>query len=103
MFSQPNVEAAFQQFVTVRLYQDKVPVGTTQVPDAEGAQEFAIDKLGNAARPYYVVLVPNGKTLTKVAEYEKGLIDSPEEFVGFLNKALAAAKGGALAQAAAPR
>ena len=97
MFSQPNVEAAFQQFVTVRLYQDKVPAGTTQVPDAEGAQQFAIDKLGNAARPYYVVLVPNGKTLTKVAEYEKGLIDSPEEFAAFLNKALAATKGEAVA------
>ena len=48
MFSQPSVETAFQQFVTVRLYQDKVPVGVTQVPDAEGAQQFAIDKLGNA-------------------------------------------------------
>ncbi len=103
MFSQPSVETAFQQFVTVRLYQDKVPVGVSQVPDAEGAQQFAIDKLGNAARPYYVVLVPNGKTLTKVAEYEKGLIDSPEEFVGFLNKALAAAKGGSLAVGPAGR
>ena len=97
MLSQPSIETIFQQFVTVRLYPDKVPVGTTQVPDAEGAQEFAIEKLGNAARPYYVVLVPNGKTLTKVAEYEKGLIDSPEEFAAFLNKALAATKGEAVA------
>jgi hypothetical protein len=92
VLSQPSIETLFQQFVTVRLYEDKVPAGTTQVPEAEDAQQFAIDKLGNAARPYYVVLVPNGKTLTKVAEYDKGLIDSPEEFAGFLNKALAAAK-----------
>jgi hypothetical protein len=93
VLSQPSVEATFRQFVTVRLYQDKVPAGTMQVPDAEGAQQFAAEKLGNAARPYYVVLVPNGKTLTKVAEYDRGLIDSPEEFIGFLNKALSAAKG----------
>jgi hypothetical protein len=90
VFSQPSIEGLFQQFVTVRLYQDRVPAGTAQVPDADGAQEFAIEKLGNAARPYYVVLVPNGKTLTKVAQYGKGLIDSPEEFAGFLNRALAA-------------
>lgn len=92
MLSQPSIETIFQQFVTVRLYEDKVPAGTVQVPEAEDAQQFAIDKLGNAARPYYVVLVPNGKTLTKVAEYDKGLIDSPEEFAGFLNKALATAR-----------
>jgi hypothetical protein len=93
VLSQPSIETIFQQqFVTVRLYQDQVPAGTTQVPGANESQAFAIEKLGNAARPYYVVLVPNGKTLTKVAEYEKGLIDSPEEFADFLNKALAAAK-----------
>lgn len=82
----------FGQFVTVRLYQDRVPQGTKQVPDAEEAQEFAGQKLGNWARPYYVVLTARGKTLTKIAEYDKGLIDSPEEFTDFLNKALAAAK-----------
>lgn len=95
MFSQPSIETIFQQqFVTVRLYQDRVPAGTTQIPDAEGAQDFAAEKLGNNARPYYVVLVPHGKTLTKVAEYnsENGLIGSPEEFAGFLNKAAEAAK-----------
>ena len=92
MLSQPSIESLFQQFVTVRLYEDRVPAGATQVPDAEGAQEFAIEKLGNAARPYYVVLVPNGKTLTKVAEYGKGLIDSPEEFAGFPSRAQEAAK-----------
>ena len=90
MLSQPSIESIFQQFVTVRLYEDRVPQGTTQVPDAEGAQDFASQKLGNYARPYYVVLAPQGKTLTKLAEYDKGLIDGPEEFADFLNKALAA-------------
>ena len=92
MLSQPSVETIFQQFVTLRLYEDVVPAGATQAPSAEEAQAFAIEKLGNAARPYYVVLVPRGKTLIKVAEYDKGLIDGPEEFAGFLNKALAASR-----------
>jgi len=90
VLSQPNIETIFQQFVTVRLYEDRVPQGTTQVPDAEGAQDFASEKLGNYARPYYVVLTVKGKTLAKIAEYDKGLIDSPEEFADFLNKAVAA-------------
>ena len=92
MLSQPTIEALFQQFVTVRLYQDRVPAGTTQVPDADGAQSFASEKLGNGARPYYVVLMVKGKTLTKIAYYTKGTIGSTEEFAGFLNKALTAAK-----------
>jgi hypothetical protein len=92
VLSQPSIERIFQQFVTVRLYQDRVPAGVTQVPDAEGAQDFANEKLGNAARPYYVVLMPKGKTLVRIANYDKGLIDSPEEFAGFLNRALAEAR-----------
>ena len=92
MLSQPSIERLFGQFVTVRLYQDRVPAGVTQVPDAEGAQDFALKKLGNAARPYYVVLKPKGKTLERIANYDKGLIDSPDEFAGFLKDALAAPK-----------
>lgn len=92
MFSQSSIESIFQQFITVRLYQDRVPTGTTQVPSAEDAQNFAGEKLGNWARPYYVVLKVKDKTLIKLAEYEKGVIDSPEEFAGFLNRALASAK-----------
>jgi hypothetical protein len=92
VLSQSSIEGIFQQFVTVRLYEDRVPEGTIQVPSAEEAQDFASAKLGNYARPYYVVLTVKGKTLTKIAEYDKGLIDSPEEFAGFLNQALASAK-----------
>lgn len=92
VLSQPSIEGVFQQFVTVRLYEDGVPDGVTQVPNADTAQEFAGKMLGNYARPYYVVLTVNGKTLTKIAEYDKGVIGSTAEFAGFLNKALAAAK-----------
>ena len=92
MLSQPSIEGLFQQFVTVRLYQDRVPEGLTQVPDADGAQAFAGEKLGNYARPYYVVLTVKGKTLTKVAEYDKNTIGSTAEFAAFLNQALTAAK-----------
>jgi hypothetical protein len=92
VLSQPSIEGLFEQFVTVRLYEDAVPEGMAQVPDADTAQEFAGKKLGNYARPYYVVLTVDGKTLTKIAEYDKGVIGSTGEFADFLNKALAAAK-----------
>jgi hypothetical protein len=92
VLSQPSIEGIFQQFVTVRLYEDRVPEGLTQVPDAVEAQDFAGEKLGNWARPYYVVLTVKGKTLTKIAEYDKGTIGSTAEFAAFLNQALATAK-----------
>jgi len=92
VLSQPNIEDIFKQFVTVRLYQDRVPEGVAQVPDAAAAQDFAGEKLGNWARPYYVVLTVNGQTLTKIAEYDKGTIGSVEEFASFLNRALAEAR-----------
>ncbi len=90
MFSQPSIEGIFGQFVTVRLYEDRVPEGLMQVPDEKAAQDFAGEKLGNYARPYYVVLMVKGKTLTKIAEYDKGTIGSVAEFAVFLNRALAA-------------
>jgi hypothetical protein len=92
VLSQPSIEAIFDKFVTVRLYQDSVPESVAQVPNAAEAQDFAGNKLGNWARPYYVVLTVKGKTLTKIAEYNKGTIGSTAEFAGFLNQALAAAK-----------
>jgi hypothetical protein len=92
VLSQPSVEDVFKKFVVVRLYQDQIPEGVTQVPSAEEAQNFAGEKLGNWARPYYVVLTVKGKTLTKVAEYDKGIIDGTAEFADFLNQALAVAK-----------
>ena len=92
MLSQPSIESLFQQFVTVRLYQDRVPEGMTQVPDATEAQDFAGEKLGNWARPYYVVLTVKGHTLTRIAEYDQGTIGSTTEFASFLNQALAASK-----------
>jgi hypothetical protein len=92
VLSQPSIEGLFEQFVTVRLYEDRVPEGVAQAPDADAAQEFAGKQLGNYARPYYVVMTVKGKTLTKIAEYDKGIIGSSAEFAGFLNRALAAAK-----------
>lgn len=96
MLSQQSIENIFQKFVTVRLYEDRVPEGIKQTPGAEEAQDFASQKLGNYARPYYVVLTVKGNTLMKIAEYQSdnGLIASTEEFASFLNKALAAAKRG---------
>lgn len=92
MFSQPKIKELFNEFVTVQLYTDTVPVGINQVPSAVEARDFRDEKLENYALPYYVVLKPNGKVLTKVAFYEKGVIPSAEEFEQFLRQALQVAK-----------
>lgn len=88
MFSQPQIEQLFSKFVTVRLHTDKVPTGVVQVPDAQGAQELRDEKFKNFALPYYVVVRVKGKTLERVAYYEKGLINDPGEFAEFLRQAL---------------
>jgi hypothetical protein len=92
VFSQPQIEKLFNNFVTVRLYTDRLPPGVPQVPNAQESKEFRDEKLKNVALPYYVILKPKGKTLEKIAAYEQGLISSEEEFAGFLNKALEAGK-----------
>lgn len=92
MLSQPSIEALFANFVTVRLHTDQVPAGVEQVPDAADSMEMLAQKFKNVARPYYVVVKPRGKTLERVAYYKKGVIGSTEEFAGFLNRALAAAR-----------
>jgi uncharacterized protein YyaL (SSP411 family) len=86
VFSQPKIEELFHRYVTVRLHTDRVPDGTTQVPDAAGARAFRDDKLGNGALPYYVVLQPEGKTLYKTAFYPNPLIKDVKEFADFLEK-----------------
>lgn len=92
MFSQPQIEAMFREFVTVQLYTDRVPVGRTQVPSAEEATAFRDEKLENYALPYYVVLRPRGKTLIRVASYDQGVIPSAQEFEQFLRQALEVAR-----------
>jgi len=87
IFSQPKVEKAFLDFVTVSLYTDTVPGGVKQVPDARSATLFRDVKFGNIALPYYVVLRPKGKTLYRVAAYDQGLIGSADEFLRFLDEA----------------
>jgi hypothetical protein len=85
VFSKPQVEAQFKKFVTVRLYTDRVPAGVVQVPDADGARQFQKEKLQNIALPYYVVVRVQGKTLTRIGVYDKGVINTPQEFVDFLD------------------
>ncbi len=93
-FEQPRVESLFSNFVTVRLYTDTIPPGVDQVPDAENCVAFRNQKFGNEALPFYVVVKPKGRTLEKIAVYDKenGKIDNAEEFIDFLNRALTAAK-----------
>jgi hypothetical protein len=92
VLSQPSIETIFQKFVTVRLHTDRVPAGVNQVPDAEESMEFLRQKFKNVARPYYVIVKPKGNVLERIGYYKKGVIPSTEEFAGFLNRALAAAK-----------
>jgi hypothetical protein len=86
VFSQPKIEELFRRYVTVRLHADRVPAGTTQVPDPAGARAFRDEKLKNNALPYYVVLQPEGKTLYKTAFYPNPLIKDVKEFADFLEK-----------------
>jgi len=91
-FSQPLIADLFQKFVTVRLYTDYVPSGVSQVPEAQGSASIRA-QFGNDALPFYVVAKPKGKTLEAVAVFDKnGTISSVEEFSGFLNRALTAAR-----------
>jgi thiol:disulfide interchange protein DsbD len=93
IFSQPGIQELFQRFITVQLHTDAVPAGLHQVPDAEGSAQLRDEKFHNSALPYYVVLKPRGgSTVEKLGVYDKGLIESPEEFADFLNRALAAAR-----------
>jgi hypothetical protein len=88
VFSQPQIETMFQKFVTVRLHTDKVPAGVPQVPDAAGAQGLRDEKFKNFALPYYVVVRVKGKTLERIGFYDKGVINDPAEFAGFLQSTL---------------
>lgn len=88
MFSQPQIEEIFKQFVTVRLHTDRVPTGVTQVPDAEDAYRLRDEKFQNFALPYYVVVRVKGNTLERLAVYDKGVIDDSAEFAAWLQKAL---------------
>ena len=90
MFSRPRIESIFSKYVPVRLHTDQVPVGVRQVPDAAGARGLRDQKFHNFALPYYVVVRPKGKVLTRVAFYEKGLINDENEFAEFLEAALQA-------------
>ena len=89
IFSNPAVEAEFKNFVVVRLYTDVLPSGVEQMPNPSGAEMFRNEKFQNYALPYYVVLQPKGKVLRLLGAYDKGRIDSPEEFVEFLRQARA--------------
>jgi hypothetical protein len=92
VFSQPKVESEFRKFVTVRLYTAPTPAGLVQVPDGAAATELRDQRFKNYALPYYVIVKVKGNTLEKIAFYEQGIINDADEFVNFLEKALAAAR-----------
>jgi hypothetical protein len=87
VFSQPKIEDIFRQrYVTLRLHADRVPAGSTQVPDARGARDFRDEKFNNKALPYYVIVQPHGQTLYETAVYDKTLITDTDDFVRFLDR-----------------
>jgi hypothetical protein len=87
VFSQPQVEQEFKNFVTVQLHTDKVPPGVNQVPDAADATVLRDEKFNNFALPYYVVVRVKGKVLERTGYYDKGVINNSAEFVRFLQAA----------------
>ncbi|MBI5688081.1 MAG: thioredoxin family protein [Verrucomicrobia bacterium] len=77
MFPQPEVEAALQKFVRVRLYTDGGPRGQEN-------QDFQIARFGDAALPLYVVMSADDKEIARFA----GMTRDVKAYLEFLKKGL---------------
>ena len=77
MFPQPEVEAALQQFVRVRLYTDGGPRGQEN-------QDFQVARFGDAALPLYVLMSADDKEIARFA----GMTRDVKAYLEFLKKGL---------------
>ncbi len=88
MFSLPRIKAIFARYTLLRLYTDRVPAGTVQVPDEAGATLLRNDTFKNAALPFYVIILPMGDKFETVRYYDEGLINDVDAFARFLEQPL---------------
>jgi hypothetical protein len=86
VFSRKEVKEALSKHVLLRLYADRVPAGTTQVPDAAGTVELRLQKFNTSALPLYALVRPNGDGFEIVRTDEQGLISDVPAFVRFLSE-----------------
>lgn len=77
MFPQPEVEAALQKFVRVRLYTDGGPRGQEN-------QDFQVARFGDAALPLYVIMSADDKELARFA----GMTRDVKSYLDFLQHGL---------------
>ncbi|MFA5191127.1 MAG: cytochrome c biogenesis protein CcdA [Verrucomicrobiia bacterium] len=77
MFPQPEIEAALQKFVRVRLYTDGGAHGQQN-------QDFQVARFGDAALPLYVIMSPDDKEVARFA----GMTRDVKAYLEFLKKGL---------------
>jgi len=77
MFPEPEVAAALQKFVRVRLYTDGGPRGQEN-------QDFQVARFGDAALPLYVIMSADDKELARFA----GMTRDVKAYLEFLKKGL---------------
>jgi thiol:disulfide interchange protein DsbD len=80
MFSRPDIQSALSHFVLVRLYTD----GDGKI--YEDQQNMQNNRFGTVALPLYVLLTPQGATISTFP----GLTRDPQQFLEFLSKAMGA-------------
>jgi thiol:disulfide interchange protein DsbD len=78
IFTIPEVQQLFQQFILVRLYTD----GTK--PEHEANRKFEEERFNTIALPFYALISPEDETIATFP----GLTRNPAEFIEFLEKAL---------------
>jgi thiol:disulfide interchange protein DsbD len=83
----PEVVKRLNEFVTVQLYTDFVPIKSLTQDQrkalAEKNQDLILDITSDPANPYYAVMTPDGQLVEAISGYRP-----PSVFVDFLDKAL---------------
>ena len=77
VFENPEVIDLFEQYTLIRLYTDGGK-------NARKYQQMEVDRFGTAALPYYVLLTPDNKEISRFA----GMDPDVNKFVNFLKKGL---------------
>lgn len=88
----PEVVKLLQEFVTVQLYTDRVPIASITADQREelalANQNRQLDLAAEQTNPFYVIMTPDGKVVSSMGGYNE-----PSVFQDFLAKALDKARG----------
>lgn len=90
----PEVVKLLNQFVTVQLYTDFVPIDSITANQREELarrnQDVQFDMTAEQTNPFYVILAPDGKVIASIGGYNE-----PSVFQNFLTEALNKTQGAA--------